>query len=114
MRHWVLYGCVLLGAPALVHAQAQKPAPVEDRSSGTAPPQLLQQQRATVSYRDVTQAAYETRLAEQDVLNLQDSYNAARERADLLKVELDKAVKARDAAKAKEAEARKRYDDALK
>ncbi len=94
-------------------AQAQKPVPVEERSSGAAPSLLMQQQRASIHYRDATQAAFETQLAEQDVLNTQDTYNAARERADLAKAELDKALKARDAAKAKEAAARKRYDEAL-
>ena len=106
-------GLAALVAPLSAVAQAQKPAPVEDRSTGTASPLLLQQQRATASYRDAQQAAYESKLAEQDVLNTQDSYNAARTRADALKAELDNAVKARDAAKAKEAAARKRYDAVL-
>ncbi len=106
-------GLAALVAPPALHAQAQKPAPVEERSTGTASPLLLQQQRATATYRDVTQAAFESKLAEQDVLNTQDAYNAARQHADASKAELDKAVKARDAAKAKEAAARKRYDEAL-
>ena len=106
-------GLAALVAPLAAVAQAQKPAPVEERSTGTAPPLLLQQQRATASYRDVQQAAYESKLAEQDVLNTQDAYNAARQHADASKAEFDKAVKARDAAKAKEAAARKRYDAVL-
>ena len=108
---------VMLSMTALLfasaRAQTQKPVPVEERSSNAAPSLLLQQQRASITYRDVTQAAFDTKLAEQDVLNTQDAYNAARERADLQKAELDKALKARDAAKAKEAAARKRYDEAL-
>ena len=114
MRAAVLLLSVLASAPLSAYAQAPKPAPVEERSSGATAPLLLQQQQATVSYRDLTQAAFESKLAEQDVLNTQDAYNAARDRADLLKVELDKAVKARDVAKAKEAAARKRYDEVLK
>ncbi len=118
MRAAGLARCALVGMLLLAHMQAQaqapKPAPVEDRSSNAASPSLLQQQRATVSYRDVTQAAYESKLAEQDVLNLQDAYKASRERTDLLKIELDKALKARDASRANEAAARKRYDEALK
>ena len=106
-------GLAALVAPLSAVAQAQKPAPVEDRSTGTASPLLLQQQRATATYRDAQQAAYESRLAEQDVLNTQDSYSAARGRADALKVELDKAITARDVVKAKEAAARKRYDAVL-
>lgn len=104
--------CVL-AVPAVGYAQTQKPAPVEDRSTGAASPLLIQQQRASATYRDVTQAAYDSKLAEQDVLNTQDAYDAARNRAEALKAELDKALKARDAAKVKEAEARKRYDEAL-
>ena len=106
-------GLAALVAPLAAVAQAQKPAPVEERSTGTAPPLLLQQQRATASYRDVQQAAFESKLAEQDVLNTQDAYNAARERAEMLKADLDKAVKARDAARSKAAAARKRYDAVL-
>ena len=106
-------GLAALVAPLSAVAQAQKPAPVEDRSTGTASPLLLQQQRATVTYREVTQAAFESKRAEQDVLSTQDSYNAARERADALKIELDKAIAVRDVAKVKEAAARKRYDAVL-
>ena len=93
--------------------QTQKPAPVEERSPGAAPELLLQQQRATAAYRDMQQAVFEARLAEQDALLTQDAYTATRARADTLQAELDKSIKARDAAKAKEAAARKRYDEAL-
>ena len=64
------WGLVAFVAPWAVFAQTQKPAPVEERSTGTASPLLLQQQRATASYRDAQQAAYESKLAEQDVLNV--------------------------------------------
>lgn len=103
--------CALAQAPA--SKPVFKPTPVEERSPGQAPSQLLQQQRITAAYRDMQQAAYEAKLAEQDVLNTQDAFNAARLRADSLKQELDQAIKARDAAKAKENALRKRYDEAL-
>jgi septal ring factor EnvC (AmiA/AmiB activator) len=95
---------------------AQQPAPATksapaDRRPGEAP--VLEQQRVGIAYREMQQAQFEAKLAEQDVQNTQDAFNATRARADTLKAELDKAVKARDAAKAKEAAARKRYDDAL-
>lgn len=106
-------GLLALPMPSAGYAQAQKPAPVEERASGAASPLLLQQQRASVSYRDLTQAAYDAKLAEQDVLNTQDAYDAARQRAESIKADLDKAIKARNAAKANEAAARKRYDAAL-
>lgn len=114
MRAVVLSLGLLAGMPPAAYAQAPKPAPVEERSSGAAAPLLLQQQRATVTYREVTQAAFESKLAEQDVLNTQDAYNAARDRAEQLKAELDKAFKARESAKAREAAARQRYEEALK
>jgi hypothetical protein len=111
---WLVCAMGAAYLPPLALAQTQKPAPVEERSGTAASPQQLQQQRASASYRDVTQAAFESKLAEQDVLNLQDAYNAARERADGLKAELDKALKARETARFNEAAARKRYEEALK
>ncbi len=114
MRTVALSLGILASTPLATYAQAPKPAPVEERSTGAAAPMLSQQQRATVTYREVTQAAFESKLAEQDVLNTQDAYNAARERAELLRAELDKALKARESAKTREAAARQRYDEALK
>lgn len=108
-----LCGLIAALASAVVSAQTLKPAPVEERSPGNAPALQLQQQRASVAYREVQQAAYESKLAEQDVLNTQDAYDATRSRADALKVDLDKAIKARAAANAREAAVRKRYEDAL-
>ena len=105
--------CAWTSAPLFAQSPAPKPAPVEERSPGQAPTQLLQQQRVTATYREMQQAAYESKLAEQDVLNTQDAYNAAQARADALKAELEKATKARDAARAREATLRKRYDEAL-
>jgi hypothetical protein len=103
---------VLAVASPLAGAQI-KPAPVEERSPGQAPAQLLQQQRVTAATRELRQAAHEAKLAEQDVLNTQDAYHAAQARANELKAELDKAVKVREAARAREAAARKRHDAAL-
>ncbi|MBM3343663.1 MAG: hypothetical protein FJY56_16380 [Betaproteobacteria bacterium] len=102
-------------ALSAVHAQtsAGKSAPGEERATGVAPTPHAQQVRATMAYRDVQQAAFESKLAEQDVLNTQEAYNITRARADALKIELEKAIKARDAAKAREAAARKRYDEVL-
>ena len=112
MRALVFLLCMTAGAPLSAYAQVQKPAPVEERASDAVPLQL-QQQRSGAAYRDLTQAAFESKLAEQDVLNTQDAYNATRERAEALRLELEKIIKLRDAAKAKEAVARKRYDEAL-
>lgn len=109
-------GLALVLAPLVVSAQtapAKKPTGVEERPVGAEATTQVHQIRATMAYREVQQAAFEAKLAEQDVLNTQSAYDTTRARADALKVELDKAIKARDAAKAKEAAARKRYDEAL-
>ena len=106
----------LLASP-LLPAQTSpvpKPAPVEDRAPIVTSPLLQQQQRTSAAYREVQQTAFEAKLAEQEVLNTQDAFKAARERAEMLKADLEKAVKARDAAKAREAAARRRYDEALR
>ena len=58
-------------------------------------------------------ARAEAKLAEQDYVNTQDAYRAAAQSAQDIKVELDKMQKALDAAKAREARARKAYDAAL-
>lgn len=105
----------LMAAPAVL-AQAKpapKPAQVEDRPPGAEPPLEIRQIRSGMAYRELQQAQFESKLAEQDVLNTQEAYNNTRARADALKIDLDKAVKARDGAKAKEAAARKRYEEAL-
>jgi transketolase len=102
----------LMAAPVLYAqpAPATKAAPA-DKRPGEAP--VLEQQRVGMAYREMQQATFEAKLAEQDVQNTQEAFNATRARADTLKAELDKAIKTRDAAKAREAAARKRYDDAL-
>lgn len=113
---WIPKACALaaLLVVPVVHAQ-QAPAskPVESPATEANQARLIQQQRATAAYREMQQAVFEAKLAEQDVMNTQDAYNATQARANLLKGELDKSVQARDAAKAKEAAARKRYDEAL-
>jgi hypothetical protein len=103
----------LLTLTSVPPAQAQTAKPVESDASKADQARLLQQQRVTATYRELQQAAFEAKLAEQEVVNTQDAYNTTRARADALKSDLDKFVKTRDAAKAKEAAARKRYDDAL-
>lgn len=108
--------CMLAALFAAPLAHAQQPpsgTPVEGATTQADQSRLVQQRRVTAAYRDMEQAAFEAKRAQQDVANTQDAYNATRARADALKTELDKFVGARDAAKAKESAARKRYDDAL-
>ena len=101
----ILLACVASGAVA----QTQKPAPVED-VSGREGVVLQSQQRAGMAYRQLQQAQYETKLAEQDYLNAEDARRLAQKRADELRREAEPAKKAFDAAKAKEAAARVAYE----
>jgi len=71
------------------------------------------QYRASAAYGELREAQYQLKLTEQDYVNTQDAYRAAQKSADAIKSELDKTKKALDAAKAREARARKDYDTAL-
>jgi hypothetical protein len=71
------------------------------------------QLKAGAAYRELQQAQYEAKLAEQDVLNAQEANRTAQKHAEEVKRQLDAASKAFAAAKAKEAQARKAYDAAL-
>lgn len=118
IRRALLIACALgawAAAPA-AWAQAKpatKPSQVEERPPGAEPTLEIRQIRTGMAFRELQQAQFESKLAEQDVLNVQETYNVTRGRAEALKIELDKALKAREVAKAKEAAARKRYDEAL-
>jgi ABC-type lipopolysaccharide export system ATPase subunit len=105
----ILILVLFLWAPAAALGQAQKPAPVEDvRGKDSA---LLQgQQRAGIAYRQMQQAQYDRKLAEQDNLNAQSAYRTAQQRADELKRQAETAKQALDAAKTKESAARSAYD----
>ncbi len=107
---WVLVVLSLVSVAAV--AQGQKPAPVEDLSSREGV-LLPDQQRAGIAYRDLQQAQHEAKFAEQDYLNLQDAHQAAQKRADELRRQTESAKKALDAARAKEATARQRYEKAV-
>lgn len=72
------------------------------------------QSSAEAAYRALREAQYEARLAEQDVLNTRDAYDAARSRAQELERELKAAEQAQARARARVAEAQRRYDEALK
>jgi hypothetical protein len=109
----ILGVCAIAVQLAVPSAQAQSAKPMESDATKADQSRLVQQQRVTATYREMQQAALEAKRAEQDVLNTQEAYNVTSKRAEALKTEIDKVIKARDAAKAKEAAARKRYDDAL-
>lgn len=110
MKYWLIVLSVFMASAA--SAQAPKTVPV-DELSGREGAMLHGQQRAGVAYRQLEQARYEAKLAEQEHLNAEDAYRAARERADELKRQAEAAKKALDVAKTKEAAARKAYENAL-
>lgn len=72
------------------------------------------QYRAGQAYREWEEARYQSRLAEQDVLNLEDAYQRRAREAAELKRQLDAAKKAFAAAKARETAARQSYEQAVK
>jgi len=100
----IMLVCVVSGAVA----QAQKPAPVEDLSGKESA--VLSQQRAGMAYRQLQEAQYQTRLAEQDYRNADEARRLAQKQADELMRQAETAKKALDAAKAKEAAASKAYE----
>jgi len=103
---WFLVLALLAGSA--VHAQS--PAPVEERGSA-----LQQgQYRATVTHRELDQARYDAKLAEQDVLNARDANAVAQKEAAYRKSELDKAEKVLAAARNRLQAAQQRYDEALR
>ncbi len=91
-------------------AGAEKPVPVEEAVRKEDPAVQRAQYRAAQAYRELQQAQYEAKLAEQDVLNAEEAYRRAQQQADELKRQLDAARKAQAAAKAKAAAARQRYE----
>jgi predicted nucleic acid-binding Zn-ribbon protein len=107
MRSSLLGAVLLLGVSA---AAAQ--APAEDARKREEAIQQRQHQ-AGAAFRELQQAQYEAKLADQDFLNAQDAHAAAQTQVDGRKRQLDDAKKALDAARAKVAQARKRYDEAL-
>jgi hypothetical protein len=106
------YGLTIMLAcmvSAAAQAQTPSPAPVDDLS-GREGAVLHSQQRAGMAYRQLQQAQYETKLAEQDYLNAEDARRLAQKRVDELRREAETAKKAFDAVKAKEAAARAAYE----
>ena len=91
--------------------QAFAQAPVEERR-GTPDAALQAQEKTAAAYRDLTQAQYEAKLAEQELLNADAAYQSARKQADALKQSVDAAKKKLDGARARESAARKAYEQA--
>jgi hypothetical protein len=99
----------MMALAAVIATAAFGQPPAGDRSGAVQQAQI----RAGAAYRELAQAQYDRKLAEQDYVNTRDAYRAAPPPAEDIKRELDKMKKALDAAKTREARARKRYDAAL-
>ena len=95
--------CALLATSALAQTPDAKQAEAVQQA----------QIRASAAYRELTEAQYNLKLAEQDYVNTDDAHRAAAKTAEDIKRELEKMKIALDAAKAREARARKAYETAL-
>lgn len=71
------------------------------------------QRRAGAAHQEMQEARHYATRAEQDFLNAQEADRVAQKQAAETKQQLDAAKQALDAAKARDAKARKAYDDAL-
>lgn len=105
----LIFSCCLA---ASVAAQAQKPVSVEE-VRGRDSALIRAQQRAEFAYRQLQQAQYDRKLAEQDYINAQDAYRGAQRQADDLKRQADAMKKAFDTAKSRETAARQAYEKEL-
>ena len=94
---------------ALIAACAFAQSPSVNQSPAAQQAQI----RASSAYRELTEAQYQLKLAEQDFVNTQDAYRAAAKTAEDIRRELEKMKKTLDAAKLREARARKDYEAAL-
>jgi hypothetical protein len=94
---------------ALLSASTLAQAPAAAQSDAVQQAQI----RVSAAYRELTEAQYNLKLAEQDYVNTEDAYRAAAKTAEDIKRELDRMKDALDAAKRREARARKAYETAL-
>lgn len=99
---------MLLFAAAGVAAQAPAQTAVEREQALNSA-----QQRAGAAYNEMLQARQNAKRAEQDFLGAQDLDRAAQKQAAETKKQLSAAKHALDAAKARDANARKAYEQAL-
>ena len=88
-------------------------APAQSPPANQSPAAQQAQIRASSAYRELTEAQYQLKLAEQDFVNTQDAHSAAAKTADDIKRELDRMKMVLEAAKLREARARKDYEAAL-
>jgi chromosome segregation ATPase len=107
MRNEVI-GLVLLAAAGAAWAQAPARETIQ-REQALSGAQL----RAGAAYQEMQEARQNAIRAEADLLNAQDANRVAQKQAAETKQQLDAARQALDAAKARDAKARKAYDDAL-
>ena len=103
----------LCGSATPLLAQQQKHR-MDERAPVLVPGQSLQQQqRVSQAYRELQTTLYDNRQIELDYQNALEEEKMARGRAEAARQVLEKSTVTYNAAKAREAAARKRYEDAL-
>lgn len=103
---------LLLVLPTAAAAQ-QKPAPVQEVTADREATLQRAQMRAGAAYRDLRETQHQSKLAQQEVWAAEEAAKAPGADAAESKRRLGAAVKARDAAAAKETAARAAYDKTL-
>lgn len=104
---------VMLFAGAAIAAAAQDSVPVEQLGREREQAVVSAQVRAGQAYRDWQNAQFEAKLAEQDVLNLEEAYRRSSAETAEFKRQLDAAKKAFAAAQARAVERQKTYEQAV-
>jgi hypothetical protein len=102
----------LLLSASVCYAQAQAPAPVETGRAREAQLQV-EQIKASNAYREMQSAAQATREAEQEFSRADAVHKELAKRTADAKLQADAAKKKLDAAKAREQQAAKAYENAL-
>ena len=110
----LLSAVALLCSGAAVAAAAAPDVLVDDR--GRPREKVTQnsaQVRAGIAYRELEEARFQAKLADQDFLNAGEAHAAAAKALEASKRELDAAQKARDSARERMRAAEKRYEAEL-
>lgn len=106
-------GATLILAAATCAVSAQQHIPVEKLGAEREQAVTSAQYRAGRAYRQLEDARHQARLAEQDVLNLEDAYQRRMRETEELKRRLEGANQALAEARANETAARQAYEKAL-
>lgn len=110
----VLAAILWLTGGAVFAAAATPEVPVDDRGrSREKVTQNPAQIRAGIAYRELEEARFQAKLADQDFLNAGEAHAVAAKAFEASKRDLDSAQKARDSARERMRAAEKRYEAEL-